>query len=321
MRVAIGTQLMVGVAAALCLVACSGTVIDSSAGGSAAASDPGTAGSGGSGNAAARPDPARFAPGEPPPSAVRSSGTEDGVTVVDLSFGPEGDETDAYLVKPASGEPGPGIAFFHWVEYGDPTSNRTEFLEEAKALARQGAISLLVDGRFPWKATPTSIEHDVAAVEADALMLRHAVDLLAAQPEVDADRMALVGHDFGAMYSAIVFGADPTLDGLVMMAPTARWGDWFLRYWEIADPDEAYQAAMAPLDPVTWLPEAGGRPMRLQFGADDQYVPETVADEIGVAAGESAEVTTYETGHPLNDEARADRAAWLTELLGLAPAP
>jgi dienelactone hydrolase len=251
---------------------------------------------------------------------VRSSETEDGVTVVDLSFGAEGDEADAYLVKPAAGDSGPGIVFFHWVEYGSPTSNRTEFLDEARDLARRGAVSLLVDGRFPWKGTPTSIEHDVPAVEADALMLRHAVDLLAAQPEVDAERMALVGHDFGAMYSSIVFGADPSLDGMVMMAPTGRWSDWFLRYWEIADPDEAYLAAMAPLDPMTWLPEATGRPMRLQFGSDDEYVPQAVADEIAAAAGDDAEVTTYETGHPLNDEARADRAAWLTNLLGLAAA-
>ena len=316
MRVAIGTQLMVGAAAALCLTACSAAVADPDASRSAAV-DPDA--SDGEPSAPAVPDPSRFAPSEPPPSAVRSSETERGVTVVDLTFGPPGDRTDAYLVKPDTGEAGPGIVFFHWVEYGDPTSNRTEFLDEARELARRGAVSLLVDGRFPWKASPTSIAHDVPAVEADALMLRHAVDLLAAQPEVDAGRMALVGHDFGAMYSSIVFGADPTLDGMVMMAPTARWSDWFLRYWEIADPADAYQAAMAPLDPVTWLPESSGRPMRLQFGSDDQYVPEAVADEIAAAAGEDGEVTTYQTGHHLNDEARADRAAWLTDLLGLTP--
>jgi dienelactone hydrolase len=315
MRVAIGTQLMVGAAAAVCLVACSASVLDSG-GASPPGSDPES--SEGGSPAAATPDPSRFPPAEPPPSEVRSSETDGGVTVVDLSFGVQGDETDAFLVKPASGEPGPGIVFFHWVEYGNPTSNRTEFLDEARDLAGRGAVSLLVDGRFPWKASPISIEHDVAAVEADARMLRHAVDLLAAQPEVDAERMALVGHDFGAMYSSIVFGADPSLDGMVMMAPTARWGDWFLRYWEIAEPADAYLAAMAPLDPVTWLPEGAGRPMRLQFASEDQYVPRAVADEIAAAAGDGAEVTTYQTGHPLNDEARVDRAAWLTDLLGLA---
>jgi hypothetical protein len=145
MRVAIGSQLMVGVAAALCLVACSAAISDSGPTSSSAASDPDASGSGPA--AAATPDPSRFAPGEPPPSVVRSSETDHGVTVDDLSFGAEGDETDAYLVKLESGEPGPGIVFFHWVEYGDPSSNRTEFLEEARDLARLGAISLLVDGR------------------------------------------------------------------------------------------------------------------------------------------------------------------------------
>ena len=106
--------------------------------------------------------------------------------------------------------------------------------------------------------------------------------------------MALVGHDFGAMYSAIVFGADPTLDGMVMMAPTARWSDWFLRYWEIADPPRHTRLPW-PLDPVTWLPEAGGRPMR-QFASDDQYVPQAVAAEIAAAAGSSADVTTTRRG-------------------------
>ena len=242
------------------------------------------------------------------------------MTVVDLSFGAEGDETDAYLVKPALRRAGSRHRLLPLGRVRQPDLEPHRVPGGGADLARRGAVSLLVDGRFPWKATPTSIAHDVPAVEADALMLRHAVDLLAAQPEVDAERMALVGHDFGAMYSSIVFGADPSLDGMVMMAPTARWGDWFVRYWEIADPAPDYQAAMAPLDPVTWLPEADGRPMRLQFASDDQYVPEAVADEIAAAAGSSAEVTTYQTGHPLNDEARADRAAWLTELLGLAPA-
>ena len=44
---------------------------------SAAASDPDP-------SVEATPDPSRFAPGEPPPSAVRSSQTDDGVTVVEL---------------------------------------------------------------------------------------------------------------------------------------------------------------------------------------------------------------------------------------------
>jgi fermentation-respiration switch protein FrsA (DUF1100 family) len=106
-----------------------------------------------------------------------------------------------------------------------------------------------------------------------------------------------------------------------MMAPTARWADWFYRYWEISDPEDEYLDAMAGLDPVTWLPLAAPRPVLLQFALNDQYVPADVAAEISAAVGSSGETRTYEgAGHELNEEAMTDRDAWLAELLGLPAA-
>ena len=259
-------------------------------------------------------------PASPPPVTKRSTEARHGVSVTDLSFGQAAAATDAYLVRPDGAGPAAGILFFHWVEYGSPTSNRTEFLEEAKDFARRDVVSLLVDGRFPWKESPSSLEHDVAAVEADADMLRQGLHLLRSQAGVDPARIAMVGHDFGAMYSSIVFGADPAPVGLVMMAPTARWADWFLRYWQIDDPETDYLAAMAPLDPVAWLPRGAERPILLQFADHDQYVSEAVAAEIASAVGSTAEVRNYDAGHELSEEARAERAEWLADLLELPPA-
>jgi fermentation-respiration switch protein FrsA (DUF1100 family) len=105
---------------------------------------------------------------------------------------------------------------------------------------------------------------------------------------------------------------------MVMMAPTARWADWFYRYWDISDPEDEYLAAMAGLDPVTWLPLAAPRPVLLQFAEHDDYVPASVAAEISTAAGSSAESRTYAgAGHALNEEAMTDRDTWLADLLGL----
>lgn len=256
---------------------------------------------------------------EVPTTNTRSTETSQRVTVVDLSFGPEGAETDAFLVSPEQGGRGPGILYFHWLETGAPTSNRTEFLQEARSLARSGAVSLLVDGTFPWQEAPSSIDHDVAAIEREVAMLRRALALLAAQPGVDSERLALVGHDFGAMYNSILFAADSSIRGMVMMAPTARWGDWFLRYWAIGDADEDYLAAMAPLDPVTGLSQTAGRPVLLQFGSRDRFIPAEVAEEITQAAGSSANTVTYDADHALDERARTDRVAWLSDVLDIAP--
>jgi predicted esterase len=226
----------------------------------------------------------------------------------------------AYLVRPDDAAPGsaPGIVFFHWVEYGSPTSNRTEFLEEAKELADAGVVSILVDGSFPWHSAPDSIAHDTAALDGDLQMLRKAYEALLAQPAVDPSRTMFVGHDFGSMYQSVVFAEDERPLALVMMAPTARWADWFAKYWRISDDPDAYAAALAPYDPVMALPRIADRPILLQFADNDQYVPAEVASEIAEAAGDNADVRHYDAGHDLeHEDARADRVSWVKKILGL----
>jgi dienelactone hydrolase len=259
-------------------------------------------------------------PGPAPTIAAQGKEAADGVTTEDISFSTaDVPPTAAYLVRPthAGKRPAPAIVWFHWLETGDSTSSRTEFLDEAQGLAARGVVSLLVQGTFPWHDAPVSLEHDRTAVEAEVRMLRAGLDLLDARPDVDPVHVAVVGHDFGAMYASILFGSDPRVSALVMMAPTARWADWFLRYWAVAGPSSAYLAAMAPLDPVTWLPDAGGRPILLQLATHDPYVPAGVARQLTDAAGASGETRTYDAGHELDATARADRDAWLAQQLGL----
>lgn len=258
--------------------------------------------------------PPSAAPSAPVPSfEAITTETVDGVTVTDLIFD-GGRPSDAYLVVPDGAAAGSaaGVLWFHWLESGAPNSNRTEFLEEAKALAASdGVVSLLVDGTFPWRERPESTEHDKAAIDAEVAMLTAAYELLLSRPEVDQSRTALAGHDFGAMYSSVLFSRDQRPRALVMMAPTARFADWYLRYWPITDDPDQYRAVMAPLDPVTTLPGGGGRPVLLQFATGDRFIPAEVADEIEAAAGATAERHDYDASHELNEEAQADRDEWL----------
>jgi predicted esterase len=268
-------------------------------------------------------DTSRFpAPSAVPASTARGKETAGGVTVTDLAFdGGEIGESEAYLVAPADGGGGPAILFFHWLEGGAPTSNRTEFLDDARGLAHRGVTSLLVQGTLPWRERPASIEHDRKLIEREVAMLRRAVELLLAQPGVDPARLVGVGHDFGGMYLTLLFGVERRIAALVLLAPTARWADWFTAYWRLEDAAEDYAAALAPLDPIEWLALADGRPVLLQFASDDEYVPAEVAAEISAAAGTSAEARIYAAGHALSEEARIDREAWLADRLGLLAEP
>jgi predicted esterase len=262
-----------------------------------------------------RPSPAPTA--APPSFEAITTDTVNGVTVTELIFD-GGRPSDAYLVVPQGAAAGSaaGVLWFHWLESGAPNSNKTEFLEEAKELAAaDGVVSLLVNGSFPWLERPESIEHDKAAIEAEVKMLSAAYELLLTRPEVNPERTALAGHDFGAMYSSILFSRDQRPRAMVMMAPTARWADWYLAYWSIPDDHDEYRATMAPLDPVTTLARSGGRPVLLQFANGDLFIPAEVADEITAAAGATAERLNYEASHELNEEATDDRDVWLVDHL------
>jgi hypothetical protein len=59
-----------------------------------------------------------------------------------------GQRVEATLVTPARPGRYPGALFVHWYEEPAQNANRTQFLPDALALARQGVASLLVD--TPW---------------------------------------------------------------------------------------------------------------------------------------------------------------------------
>jgi dipeptidyl aminopeptidase/acylaminoacyl peptidase len=246
------------------------------------------------------------------------------VTVRQLTYAQlDGTRNAATLVAPALSEAGgrvegrPAILFLHW--YGPPnaTSNRTQYLPEAVELAASGVVSLLID--TPWSAERWFGTRDSAKDYEFTMQMakdvRRAVDVLLAQPGIDRRRVAVVGHDFGAMWGALAVASDPRVTHFVYAAGTSSFTDWYLYTpkREGAERD-AFVAKLAPLDPIVFLPKIAPRPVLLHFGTKDPHVKNEAAAAQAEATKEPKTVKTYEgAGHELTFQARLDRLAWLKE--------
>src|SRR5262249_5871313 len=194
----------------------------------------------------------------------------------------------------------PAVLFVHW--YGEPfqTSNRTQFLPDALELARNGVVSVLVDAMWSaprWFATRKPAE-DFAASVAQVKELRRALDLLSSLPGVDGGPVAYVGHDFGAMYGALLAAADPRPKALVFIAGTTTFSNWFLlgRKLDVAARRQV-EEELAPLDPVRHIGKVGAASVLFQFARKDEYVTKEEAEDLVTAAREPKTAQFYDCGH------------------------
>ena len=217
------------------------------------------------------------------------------------------------------GAPRPGVLFVHWL--GDPaTTNLTEFTDEARRLARVGVYSLSVDTNwtqpnwFEKIRTPASDYDDSLAQVAQ---LHGALDALIARKGVDPSNIALVGHDFGAMYGAVLSGVDDRPRYFVFVAGTSSFADWFLLGPKPPDV-AAYRARMVPLEPLQYLSASKGKDYLLQFSLHDEYIPLANARLFADAVPGPKTFALYDDGHSMHKtQAVDDRVNWLIERLAL----
>ena len=234
--------------------------------------------------------------------------------VSDATLGAGDGTVEAYVVEPADGRIRAGILFLHWL--GEHRSDRTQFLSEARDLARLGVRCVLPAGRLPWGPDPVDAETDVANIELEQRRLGAALDRLAADlPE--GTPVALVGHDFGAMHGLLLASRRPAFAAAVIIAATPRWGDWFLRFWKVGGDRHDYLRRLAPYDPVT-AARALKVPTLWQFSERDYFVAPMSAVELARASSDEPAIEWYQADHAMRSaKARSARAAFLRRGLGL----
>ncbi len=223
-------------------------------------------------------------------------------------------QVEAFVVEPAEGVARAGVLFLHWL--GEHHNDRTQFLSEARALAREGVRSVLPAGRLPWQVPPTDGKGDVSNIEIEVARQAAAFDRLAEGLPAKAP-VALVGHDFGAMSGTSVLARRPRISAAVVIAASPRWADWFLPFWKIEGDRFDYERALAPFDPI----EVVGSldiPILFQYSRRDFYIPAMDAVGLARAARRDTKPEFYDADHAMRSpNARAYRTAFLRRELRL----
>ena len=128
------------------------------------------------------------------------------------------------------------------------------------------------------------------------LALRYA----AARPEIDRERLALVGYSMGSFLSTVIAAEDPAVKALIVAAG----GDL---------PSGTPFSALARMvaDPLRAVRKLDGRPLLVVHGRSDRTVKPEQAQRLFDAAPEPKEILWFDAGHRLPPAAGDAAAEWL----------
>ena len=235
---------------------------------------------------------------------VGATDTRDGITVRDVSFNaPRLGRVAAYLVLPPGDGPFPAAV---WMPGSRGT--REDLVEDARDLAARGVAGLLPQPAGPVLSCPRAGREREMYVR-NVVLVRRAVDALAALPQIDADRVGAVGFSYGAYVVGSAAGAEPRLKAVVLDSGGGRWSRTVR---ELCRAPARVVASLRPIDPVAWIGRSKASVL-IQNGSRDPLTRRAELAELAKTA--HTRVRYYDALHPLNERAYADRAAFLAREL------
>jgi len=244
----------------------------------------------------------------------------------------KGGVVPAYLVVPKGRGPFAAVIWGHWYWPNSSMANRKQFLEEAVVLAQAGVVSLLIDGP---RARPGHVESKdpfderrFADYVQQIMDMRRGVDVLLARPDVDAKRIAYVGHSYNAGVGALLSGVDRRFKAFVLMAGSmsdevGRATKEFQAFRQKAGAEkvDALIEKYSYLDQGKYVSHAAPAVVFLQFATQEKFLTPERARQHAAIVSEPKRFKRYEAPHALNAEARRDRITFLIEQLKLKPLP
>lgn len=156
--------------------------------------------------------------------------------------------------------------------------------------------------------------------------MRRGVDLLLARKDIDAERLAFVGHSYNATVGAILSGVDRRFKAFVLMAGSMSdqvdfKSGAFDAFRKQIGPEkfDAYVAKHPYTDQGLYVAHAAPAFVFLQYATQEAFLTTDRAREYEKVVSEPKRFKLYEAPHALNAEARRDRMTFLAEQLKLKP--
>lgn len=252
------------------------------------------------------------------PLHVQVEGENQGST--DITYqSPRGGDVPATLVLPPGAEGGdkryPVVIYVH-----PYLASRGLFYREAFDLAERGLASFLIDATVSREGRPDLLDPVYAAdafrslVRQDVVDLRRGLDYLEGRREIDLDRVAVVGQEYGALSAGGLAAVDERVGALVLAVVPAEPGRYWAKEFVPQETHESFAELMRDFDPIRLLDAIDGDVLIQNPRLDDDF-PLREYERLAEDAGD-AEVRWYEYGHQLGPEADEDRKEWLLQKLG-----
>lgn len=239
-----------------------------------------------------------------------------GVDVYDLAFPspvetsiPENNTVHAEYFVPKGPGPFPAVLVLDILD-GQQVVARGEALW----LARSGVAALVVYMAHYGPRRPegsrvrflsTNITHSLESVRQTVLDCRCAAAWLAGRPEVDANRLGIVGTSLGSFISAVTAAAEPRIKNVCLLLSGGALVDSFFDH-PLAKPytkpldaiggKAVLKRIIAPADPITYAGQLKGKRLLMVAASRDEVVPPKAASALWEATGRQ-KIIWVDTSH------------------------
>jgi acetyl esterase/lipase len=227
----------------------------------------------------------------------------------------DNDPIDVYVILPKGVKRPPVILYL----YGYPAdANRFRNDAFCKIATRGGVAAIgfmpaLTGQRYhdvPMRTWFVSELHDslVKSVHDVQMIANYVVS----RDDLDGKRLGIFGQGAGATIAGLAATVDPRFEAIDLLDPWGDWPAWMAESRLIPDQERAellgptHLAALAPLDPIHWLPTLAGRSLKIDDAFFDSGTPAKAKERIESAVPASAKIVHYATHADFEKNAIAD---------------